>query len=82
MREEECQLFLREVCLFLDWEVKESWKEASSEKELHGGEVILGQRALGESHVKGICFFKWLLSYNTKVSLSPVGVGMTQNINK
>lgn len=31
------KVFLREeVCLFLDWRVKESWRAASSEREQHG----------------------------------------------
>ena len=79
MREKGCRSFLKKLCLFLDWKVKESWREASSE-EFHGVKVILGQGALGESHMKEL-FIKWL-SYDTTVSSTPVGTGIRQCIKK
>jgi len=61
VREKGCRPFLKKLCLFLDWKVKESWREASSEKEFHGVKVILGQRVLGESHMKESCLLSGYL---------------------
>lgn len=73
MREKGGRPFLKKLCLFLDWKVKESWREASSEKEFHGVKVIPGQSACGESHMKKSCllsgyfmilqlaYLKWVL---------------------
>lgn len=73
--------FLKKLCLFLDWKVKESWRGIFREGVSWSKGVIPGQSACDESHMKKELSIKWL-SYDTTVSLSQVGTGMRQCTNK